>query len=304
MAVICRPKPLAALLSHVATAAPPLLRLLHTLHSRPYSTSSSALPQLDPDYYYHHHYDDQDRYSPPSLHRDRPPPPAAVNPDTQEWVPLRGVQLVFIGFKTKHLYAERLSKLLEVPHISISSILRQDLSPRSSLYKQIADAMSRRTIVPEEIIFGLLSKRLEDGYHRGETGFILDGIPRTLPQAEILDKLVDIDLVMNFKYAEDDVMDICTNGILSTRHRNSVDLGTLATKLGSATSKEEFAWREKLHMYANQIKPVEEHYKKQKKLLDIRVSSVPGETWQGLLASLHLQHMNVHPRFPPGPNEP
>ncbi|XP_019160224.1 PREDICTED: probable adenylate kinase 7, mitochondrial isoform X2 [Ipomoea nil] len=254
MAVICRPKPLAALLSHVATAAPPLLRLLHTLRSRPYSTSSSALPQLDPDYY-HHHYGDQARYSPPSSHRDRPFA-AAVNPDTQEWLPLRGVQLVFIGFKTKHLYAERLSKLLEVPHISISSILRQDLSPRSSLYKQIADAMSRRTIVPEEIIFGLLSKRLEDGYHRGETGFILDGIPRTLPQAEILDKLVDIDLVMNFKYAEDD------------------------------------------------IKPVEEHYKKQKKLLDIRVSSVPGETWQGLLASLHLQHMNVHPRFPPEPNQP
>lgn len=133
MAVICRPKPLVALLRHVVTAAPSLLRLLH---SRRYSTSSSAaLPQLDPDYY-HHYYGDQDSYPPPSLHRDNSFA-AAANPDTKEWVPLRGVQWVFIGFKTKHLYAERLSKLLEVPHISISSILRQDLSPRSSLYKQV-----------------------------------------------------------------------------------------------------------------------------------------------------------------------
>jgi adenylate kinase family enzyme len=38
-------------------------------------------------------------------------------------------------------------------------------------------------LVPEDIIFGLLSKRLEDGYYKGETGFILDGIPRSRLQA-------------------------------------------------------------------------------------------------------------------------
>lgn len=51
----------------------------------------------------------------------------------------RGVQWVFIGNPTakKHLYAERLSKLLEVPHISMGSLVRQELNPRSSLYKQV-----------------------------------------------------------------------------------------------------------------------------------------------------------------------
>lgn len=43
--------------------------------------------------------------------------------------------------------------------------------------------MNGGKLVPEDIIFGLLSKRLEEGYHRGETGFILDGIPRTRIQA-------------------------------------------------------------------------------------------------------------------------
>lgn len=43
--------------------------------------------------------------------------------------------------------------------------------------------MNEGKLVPEEIIFGLLSKRLEEGYCRGETGFILEGIPRTRIQA-------------------------------------------------------------------------------------------------------------------------
>lgn len=43
--------------------------------------------------------------------------------------------------------------------------------------------MNHGKLVPEDVIFGLLSKRLEEGYCRGETGFILDGIPRTKMQA-------------------------------------------------------------------------------------------------------------------------
>lgn len=52
-----------------------------------------------------------------------------------------------------------------------------------SLSFQIANAVNEGQLVPEDIIFGLLSKRLEEGYYRGETGFILDGIPRTHIQA-------------------------------------------------------------------------------------------------------------------------
>lgn len=48
---------------------------------------------------------------------------------------------------------------------------------------KIANVVNEGRLVPEEIIFGLLSKRLEEGYQRGEIGFILDGIPRTRIQA-------------------------------------------------------------------------------------------------------------------------
>lgn len=48
---------------------------------------------------------------------------------------------------------------------------------------KIVNAVNEGKLVPEEIIFGILSKRLEDGYQRGDSGFILDGIPRTRTQA-------------------------------------------------------------------------------------------------------------------------
>lgn len=48
---------------------------------------------------------------------------------------------------------------------------------------QIASAVNEGKHVPKGLVFALLSKRLEDGYARGESGFILDGIPRTLHQA-------------------------------------------------------------------------------------------------------------------------
>jgi adenylate kinase family enzyme len=51
------------------------------------------------------------------------------------------------------------------------------------LYAQIANSVNEGRLVPEDIIFGLLTKRLEEGYHKGEIGFILDGVPRTRMQA-------------------------------------------------------------------------------------------------------------------------
>jgi adenylate kinase len=59
--------------------------------------------------------------------------------DTEGSSPERGVQWVMIGEPgaKRHVFAEKLSKLLEVPHISMASLLHQELNPRSSLYQQV-----------------------------------------------------------------------------------------------------------------------------------------------------------------------
>lgn len=204
--------------------------------------------------------------------------------------PERGVQWVLIGPTSRHVYARKLSDLLQVPHISMASLLQQDLNPTSSLYKQIAHAVNKGGLVPEDIVFGLLSKRLEDGYYEGETGFILDGFPRTKTQAEILDKLVEVDLVVNFKGAKDSLLEHSKDGYFSSFA--TPDKQNLGEQSKYPVINSGSTWTEKAQSYARQVRLLEDYYKKQKKLIDFQVCNAPGETWQGLLAALQLQHID------------
>lgn len=201
----------------------------------------------------------------------------------------RGVQWVVMGAPGawRHIFAERLSSLLEVSHISMGSLVRQQLSPTSSLYKQIASAVNEGKHVPKGLVFALLSKRLEEGYARGESGFILDGIPRTLIQAETLDQIAQIDLVLNLKCSEE--------------HRSALSETPLPPQefLGSSILHSAVAIksrrRESLSVYAEEeVKPLEDYYRKQRKLLDFHVggAATSAETWQGLLSALHLKQAN------------
>ncbi|OVA09492.1 Adenylate kinase [Macleaya cordata] len=279
---------MAGILSHLRKAAPPLVRWFGLSQSQSRSFAAAALQ-----YQYDYEEDEEELY----LDQARKTPVA----DSEGSFSRRGVQWVFIGNPgaKKHLYAEKLSKLLEVPHISMGSLVRQELHPRSSLYKQIANSVNQGKLVPEDIIFGLLSKRLEEGYYRGENGFILDGIPRNQIQAEILDQIADVDLVVNFKCTEECLVKKCLGACICSHCQESLvgNLGSANLKLnsghGQLAPNTEDTRREKLRIYAEQKKPLEDYYKKQKKLIDFQVASGSGETWQGLLAALHLQHMNA-----------
>lgn len=132
-------KPPSPALRHLRAAAPPLLRIPQSSLTRSFRTyttggATSAQPQLDPDYYL-----DEDTHQ--NHHHESTPHRRVfpVNLDTGGLIPLRGVQWILIGSSgaKKHVYAEKLSKLLDVPHISLGSLVRQDLSPRSFLYKQV-----------------------------------------------------------------------------------------------------------------------------------------------------------------------
>ncbi|KAI9076074.1 hypothetical protein K1719_042008 [Acacia pycnantha] len=264
--------------------SPPSLGALGFLSNRAFGSAALAV-QYDYD-------DDEDEYE---LCRPR------AMADSAGWATECGVQWVMIGKPgaKRHVFAERLSKLLEVPHISMGSLLRQELTPRSALYQQIANALHERKLVPEEIIFGLLSRRLEEGYSRGETGFILDGIPRTKIQAEILDQIVRVDLVVNFKCSEENSVKKNLGSGKFTPRQEYIRLsccGTPSEQLQNGQLKSHCgsSREENFHNLGEQSKPLEDYYCKQKKLINFEVAGGPGETWQGLLAALQLQHINAN----------
>lgn len=223
-----------------------------------------------------------------------------------------GVQWVVMGRPgpQKHAHAARLAEVLAVPYISMGTLVRQELSPASHLYRKIANSVNEGRLVPEDIIFGLLTKRLEDGYNKGETGFILDGIPRTRMQAEILDEIVDVDLVLNFKCADDCFMKKRSRGDICSHCGQLFDVSNSASmncspNLGSYTWHSqvepagvvglEASRMERMRTYAKQTKQLEDYYKKQRKIVELKTSARPGETWQGLVAALHLQHLDSPP---------
>ncbi|XVE84132.1 hypothetical protein DITRI_Ditri16bG0145000 [Diplodiscus trichospermus] len=243
--------------------------VVNPLRLRVRAFGAAAALELDYDYEY---------YEYEQAHRDRRLAQPKVDVDGS--APERGVQWVLIGQPAvkRHAYAEKLSKLLEVPHISMGTLVRQELSRHSALYEQIANAVNERKLVPEDVIFALLSKRLEEGYYEGENGFILDGIPRTKIQAENLDQIADIDLVVNLK---------CNEEYMLKKGSESEFLHIGSSKdVGSSLT-------ENVHVYQEQAMSLEDYYSKQKKLLNYQVAGAPGDTWQGLLAALDLHHMNA-----------
>jgi adenylate kinase len=89
----------------------------------------------------------------------------------------------------KGTQCQRLVNLLHVPHLSTGEMLRAEVRSGSPEGMRAASYMDQGQLVPDAMILGMVTKRLESADCR--TGFLLDGFPRTLPQASTLDELLE-----------------------------------------------------------------------------------------------------------------
>ncbi len=88
----------------------------------------------------------------------------------------------------KGTQAERLLEKLDVPHISTGDMFRKALSDQTTLGKKAKEYMNQGKLVPDEVTVGIVKERLSSDDCVG--GFMLDGFPRTVPQAEALDEIL------------------------------------------------------------------------------------------------------------------
>ncbi|KAL2611959.1 hypothetical protein R1flu_023651 [Riccia fluitans] len=204
--------------------------------------------------------------------------------DVQKQNESRGPQWVFLGCPGvgKGTYASRLSKLLDVPHIAMGDLVRNELKGSSPLSKQLLDAMKAGKLLPDEVIFNLLSRRLEQGLAAGEKGFILDGFPRTITQAEVLEDVVDIDLVVNLKLQQDVLISKCLGRRICSQCGGNFNLAKIdfkgedgapnifmppllpppscASKMTVRADDTDEVVRARLRVYQEESAPVEEFY--------------------------------------------
>ncbi|WP_456434251.1 adenylate kinase [Thermosulfuriphilus sp.] len=89
----------------------------------------------------------------------------------------------------KGTQAKRLVEKYGIPQISTGDMFREHLKNQTELGKKAKEYMDKGQLVPDEIVIGMVEERLSQA--DCEKGFMLDGFPRTVPQAEALDKLLE-----------------------------------------------------------------------------------------------------------------
>ncbi|KAL1541242.1 adenylate kinase [Salvia divinorum] len=234
------------------------------------------------------------------------PSPPRVDPKA------RNVQWVFLGCPGvgKGTYASRLSVLLGVPHIATGDLVREELNSSGPMSKQLEEIVNQGKLVSDEIIINLLSKRLESGESKGESGFILDGFPRTVRQAEILNDVTDIDLVVNLKLPERVLIDKCLGRRICSQCGKNFNVATIdvkgengnpdiymdpllppphcASKLITRSDDTESIVKQRLAVYTEKSQPVEDFYRHQGKLLEFVIPGGIPESLPKLLEALNL----------------
>jgi adenylate kinase len=85
----------------------------------------------------------------------------------------------------KGTQGERLQEDFRLPYYATGDILRAAVKERTEIGRKAKEYMDRGDLVPDEVIIGVIAERLQDA--EAADGFILDGFPRTVPQAQALD---------------------------------------------------------------------------------------------------------------------
>lgn len=124
-------------------------------------------------------------------------------------------RLIFLGppGSGKGTQASKLAQLWDIPKISTGDLLRAEVKAETPLGQQAKPYMDAGDLVPDEILIGMVKGRLMDT----ERGWILDGFPRTLPQAQALDDLLpqlhqQIEHVINLEVPDDVIVDRIKEG--------------------------------------------------------------------------------------------
>jgi len=91
--------------------------------------------------------------------------------------------------------ASRIAKALSLAHISTGDLFRKEIADGTELGKLAKGIMDQGKLVPDEVTMGMLKNRLKQ--EDCKKGFILDGVPRTINQAEMLKEITEIDYVIN-----------------------------------------------------------------------------------------------------------
>jgi adenylate kinase len=179
----------------------------------------------------------------------------------------------------KGTQADILTDKLQIPHISTGDIFRDNMKNQTELGNKAKWYIEKGQLVPDEIVISMIKDRLNQP--NCQKGFILDGYPRTIPQAKALDRIIKIDKVVMEVWISDEESIRRLNGRRSCQKCGAIyhlefnppQKENKCNKCGSnlvirEDDKEEVI-KKRLAEYHQQTEPLKEYYQKQGKLITI-----------------------------------
>jgi adenylate kinase len=223
-----------------------------------------------------------------------------------------GVRLVVLGKQGagKGTQCVRLSHHYVVPHVSTGDMLRAAVKLRTPLGMRAREVMDRGELVPSDIVMEMVEERLGEGDTRAR-GFVLDGCPRTIAQAETLADLLRpdrLDLVVN--------LDVPTPQVLRrlVARRVCVDCGTNYSVSapptvnwtcdvcgGEVIQREddtEDAIRRRLELYEVETEPLLDFYRQQNQLVTVNGNGSAAAVTRRIVRAIDERHQALRGEGP------
>ncbi|MFF7977859.1 adenylate kinase [Streptomyces sp. NPDC007901] len=178
----------------------------------------------------------------------------------------------------KGTQAVRLAGELKIPHISTGDLFRANISQETELGKLAKSYMDAGNLVPDEVTIAMAKDRMEQ--QDAVNGFLLDGFPRNVSQAEALDELlqtegIKLDAVLDLEVPEEEVVKriagrrICRNDsshVFHVTYKQPAKEGVCDVCGGELYQRDddsEATVRTRLEVYHTQTEPIIDYYKAQ-----------------------------------------
>jgi adenylate kinase len=180
----------------------------------------------------------------------------------------------------KGTQSEKIVERFELIHLSTGNLLRQEIADKTALGVAAQGFMDKGQLVPDEVVIAMIDSCLEK--HADAKGFLFDGFPRTVAQAEALDRLLSLKKTTICKVLALDVDEEELTRRLVKRGETS----------GRSDDSNEAVIRRRFAVYKNETEPVAEHYKAQGKFEVVKGVGSVDEIFDALSSCIQTEMAN------------